>query len=68
MKFHKRHKPRNLTQEEADNLNSYILIKELKLYFKISQTTPGLHGFTGEQYQTFREEIIPIVHKNLSEN
>lgn len=54
MKFHKRHKPRNLTQEEADNLNSYILIKELKLYFKISQTTPGLHGFTGELYQTFR--------------
>ena len=54
-----------LTQEESDNLNRPISIRELESIINNlpKQKTPGLDVlFTGEFHQTFKEEIIPILY------
>ena len=54
-----------LTQEEIEITNNRITSTELKLSPKISQKNkiPGPDGFTGEFYQTLREELMPILLK-----
>ena len=55
----------NLNQEEIDQLSRPIARNEIEYVRKTLPTnkSPGLDGFTGEFYQTYKEEFIPILLK-----
>ena len=54
-----------LNQEEIDQLNRRITRNEIDYVIKTSPTnkSPGPYGFTGEFYQTHKEEILPFLLK-----
>ena len=54
-----------LNQEEIENINRPITSTEIETVIKNLPTNknPGPNGFTGEFYQTFREEVTPILLK-----
>ena len=54
-----------LNQEETEVMNSQITIIAIEAVIKNlpKNKSPGLDGFTGEFYQTFREELMPILLK-----
>ena len=54
-----------LNQEEIENINRPITSNEIATAIKNLRTnkSPGPDGFTGEFYQTFREELTPIFLK-----
>lgn len=61
-------KLQKLKQEVIENQNNHKAIKLIKFMIKIappSNKFPNLHSFTGEAYQTFKKEIIPLLYKIL---
>ena len=59
--FHKRYNLTKLTQEKTENLNWNISVESI-INNLLKQKILGLDGFIGEFYQTFKEEIIPILY------
>ena len=62
-KFLEKHNLSRLNQEEIENMNRPITSPEIETVIKNLPTnkSPGPDGFTGKLYQTFREELIPIL-------
>ena len=54
-----------LNQEEIDQWNRPITRHEIEYVIKTLPTNkrPGPDGFTGEVYQTYKEELVPILLK-----
>ena len=61
-KFLERYKLPRLNQEETENMNRPITTNEIETVIKIFSTNKS-SGFRGEFYQTFREELTPILLK-----
>ena len=56
-----------LNQEEIEIMNNSITSPEIEAVVKNfpKNRSPGPDGLTGEIYQTFREELMPILLKLL---
>ena len=64
-KFLEKHNLPRLNQEEIENINRPITSTEVETVIKNLPTnkSPGPDGFKGEFYQTFREELTPVLLK-----
>ena len=64
-RFLEMHNLPTLNQEEIANMNRPIRRPEIETAIKNlpRNKSPGPDGFTGEFYQTFREELTPILLK-----
>ena len=63
--FLEMHNLPRLNQEETENINRQITSPEIETVIKNLPTkkSPETDGFTGKFYQTFREELTPILLK-----
>ena len=64
-KFLEKHHLPRLNQGETEKMNGPIPSTKIETVIKKLPTnkSPGPDGFTGEFYQTFREELTPILLK-----
>ena len=64
-RFLERYNLPRLNQEEIENMNRPITCTEIEAVIKNLPTnkSSGPDSFTGEFYQTFREELTPILLK-----
>ena len=62
-KFLEKHNLGRLNQKETENINRPITSTEIETVIKNlpPNKSPGPDGFPGEFYQTFREELKPIL-------
>ena len=65
--FLDRYQVPKLDQEQVNDLNSLISPKEVETVINSFPTkkSPGPDGFSAEFYQTFREDLIPVLLKLL---
>ena len=64
-KFLERYNLPRLNKEERENMNRPITSTEIETVIKNLPTnkSPGPDGFTGDFFQTFKEELTPTVLK-----
>uniref|UniRef100_A0A8C3VZ50 RNA-directed DNA polymerase n=1 Tax=Catagonus wagneri TaxID=51154 RepID=A0A8C3VZ50_9CETA len=64
-KFLEKYNLPRLNRDEIENMNRPVTSSEIETVIKKLPTnqSPGPDGFTGEFYQTFREELTPILLK-----
>ena len=64
-KFLEKYNLPSLNQHEIGNMNRSITRTEIETVIKKVPTNkrPGPDGFTGKLYQTFREELTPLLLK-----
>jgi hypothetical protein len=64
-KFLDRYQVPKLSQDQVNDLNSPISPKELESVFNSLPTkkSPGPDGFRAEFYQTFKEDLVPVLLK-----
>ena len=64
-KFLEKYNFPKLSLEEIENLNRHITSMEIETVIRNfpANKSPGPDGFTAEFYQTFREELTPILLK-----
>jgi hypothetical protein len=64
-KFLDRYQVPKLNQDQVNDLKSSITPEEIEAVINSLPTkkSPGPDGFSAEFYQTFKEDIIPVLHK-----
>jgi hypothetical protein len=64
-KFLDRYQAPKLNQNQINDIKSHISPKEIEAVINSLPTkkSPGPHGVTAEFYQTFREDLIPVLNK-----